>query len=360
MLYKLLSRIDLNVFDPYVISLTTKGYYGDKIKALNIPVRTLRVETGKCKLFKLVQLIKILRDIKPACVHTWMYHADLLGGVAACLSGFSSVAWSLRQSNLSLEHNKASTIRVIKVCACLSHWLPTRVLSCSKRARDEHIKVGYSSKKIEIIPNGFDLNSFTPDPKAKNSVRRELGLKNSAHLIGLIGRYDSQKNHQGFIEAAFRVHRVLPEVRFLLVGHGVNTENKQIMSLISDAGLQDYFYLLGQRNDIPRMMASLDLLVSSSWGEAFPNVLGEAMASGTPCVVTDVGDSAEIVGNTGFIVPSGDMGGLAREIIKFLKLSPEARRDMGLCARERVRENYEIGEVVRRYEAFYLSLMEEV
>ena len=151
--------------------------------------------------------------------------------------------------------------------------------------------------------------------------------------------------------------KACPDAHFLLAGAGVENNNPALRHAILQAGVGVNTHLLGRREDISRLMAALDVLAStSSFGEAFPNVLGEAMACSVPCVVTGVGDSAEIVGETGRVVAVEDMDGLAHNIVEILQLSHEERRAMGAKARERVRAKYDIESVVRQYEKFYESL----
>ena len=207
-----------------------------------------------------------------------------------------------------------------------------------------------------VVPNGFDIAQFHPDPAARISVRAELGVENNTLLVGLIGRYDPFKNHAGFFVAARQLHRSLPTVHFLLAGKGIDEDNIELMQMIDAAGVRYITHLLSSRNDIPRLMAALDVLASSSHGEAFPNVLGEAMASGVPCAVTDVGDSAYIVGDTGRVVQPGDMNGLAAALEALLTLSMFERATLGERAQSRVAEYFEIGKVVRQYEKFYDEL----
>ena len=352
MLLKLLQHIDRNRFDPMVISLTTVGEIGSHIKALDVPVHVLSMQPGLSGLFKFIQLVQLLRRLKPDGVQTWMYHADLLGGMAARLVGIRSLVWCIRNSDLSEDKSKRSTLRVAKLCARLSKWMPSHILSCSERAKSIHIDAGYCAEKFTVIPNGFDLSRFVPDVKARVSVRTELGLHPDVSLVGLIARADPQKNHVGFVDAAVKVARALPNVHFLLAGSGIDMGNLRLVRYIAETGVKHRFHLLGRRDDIPRLMAALDLLASSSWGEAFPNVLGEAMACGAPCVVTDVGDSAEIVGDTGRVVAPDDMNGLADHMVDLLG-QPELLAVLKQRARRRVRERYEISDVVRLYENFY-------
>lgn len=358
MLLKLLEKIDRARFAPTVISLVGLGQVGPRIEDLGIPVHALNMSRSWPNPLMILRIANLLRKLRPDIVHTWMYHSDLLGGFAARLAGCNRVIWCIRQSNLSKAENKRSTLWVIKFCAIISRYLPRKIISCSRRAKDVHIAVGFIKNKFHVIPNGFDLSRFVPDATAYTSVRVELGIAPDALLVGLIARFDSQKNHFGFIQAAAEVHANLPTVHFLLAGTHIDNNNKAISAAIAESGLKaNHIHLLGRRDDVPRLMASLDVLASSSNGEAFPNVLGEAMACGIPCVVTDVGDSAEIVGDTGYVVAPGDMRGLAQGLLKLLRQSPEQKRALSAQARARVEENYEIGHVTRLYEDFYARVV---
>ena len=359
MLLKLLERIDRARFEPHVISLTDEGEIGRRIRLLDISVEALEMRRGVVAFSKVMLLVRRLRGLHPQVLHTWMYHADLLGGLAGRAASIPAIGWGLRNSNLDQSGSKWTTRAIMRACAALSYVVPRRILSCSERARDVHVAVGYCARKIVVIPNGFDLELFRPDADAAMSIRRELGIDVTVPLVGLAARYDAQKNHKGFIEAAGRVHDTMPGVHFVLAGDGVTFANAELADAIDRAGVRGVFHLLGRRNDMPQLMAGLDVLCSSSsYGEAFPNVLGEAMACGVPCVVTDAGDSADIVGDTGRVVPVGDMAGLARELMALLSMPAEQRQSLGRMARLRVQERYEISSAVKQYEAFYMSLLD--
>jgi glycosyltransferase involved in cell wall biosynthesis len=360
MLLKLLQHIDRHNFDPYVISLRAKGEIGPQIEALGIPVLPLNMAPGLLALQKLPELIRKINQISPNLVQTWMHHADLLGGIAARLIGCRNVIWGLRQSNLSKEKSKRSSLAVLWACSMLSRWIPHNIISCSIRAKQVHESVGYPKKTIHVIPNGFDLENFRPNLDAKLAIKAELGLSNETRLVGLMARYDPMKNHAGFIAAASHVHQVLPHVHFLLAGAEVNADNHELNQVIEACGMSSCMHLLGLRNDMPSLLASIDVLVSSSsYGEAFPNILGEAMACGVPCVVTDVGDSAEIVGDTGRVVQVGDIEGLGKHIVELMGLSPEQKLDLAKQTRKRIESNYEISHVANIYWDYYRKLIKE-
>ncbi|MBF0439534.1 MAG: glycosyltransferase [Magnetococcales bacterium] len=359
MLLKLIEHLDRSQFTLMVISLTTLGEIGPRIAALDVPVLALGLRPSLPNPFLFFRLVNLIQQFKPDLVHTWMYHANLLGGLAARMAGVRSIIWGIHNSNLSIEVNKRLTLAVVRANAWLSDWLPARILSCSKIASDVHMSFGFSARKMVVIPNGFDLQCFAPDPLAYLAVRQELGLASHVPLIGLIGRWDPQKNHMGFAEVARLVHQKRPDANFLLAGSGVDRNNITLWSTIEQAGLNGYMHLLGRRDDVPRLMAALDILVSTSIGEAFPNVLGEAMASEVPCVVTDVGDSVDIVGSTGRVVAGNDMVGLADQLLELLNMTVDARQELGRNARIRIQKLYEIGTIARRHETFYKTIFTE-
>lgn len=356
MLLRVLERLDKR-FSPFVISLTTLGEIGPRIQKYGIPVEQLGmwpVLPSPTAVFKLAWKIKAL---KPDIVHTWMYHADLLGGIAAKLAGVGAISWCIRNSNLDRPRAKFSTRVVFSLCARASRWIPDRILCCSEVAWQFHMASGYAADKTMVVPNGFDLGYFKPDSFTRMQVRHELGVSADTPLVGMIGRFDPQKNHVGFFEAAGLLQHRVPKVCFVLAGKSIDKTNGNLMRVVEDAGLIQATHLLGLRSDMPKLMAALDVLASpSSYGEAFANVVGEAMACCVPCVVTNVGDSAYIVGNTGRVVSPGDMSGLAAEIESLLILPSNERQALGERARARVAENFEIGQVVKRYEVFYEEL----
>ncbi len=353
MLYKLLSGTDRENFESEVVSLMDIGAIGKRIQELAVSVRALGMRQGVPSLPALLRLVYWLRQNPPHCVQTWMYHADLIGGISAKLAGGIPVIWGIRNSNLKPQHTKRTTLLTAKACARLSRRLPARIVCCSEASRQSHKEMGYAEDRMVVIPNGFDLAAFKPDQEARPAVRRELCIPGEAPLIGLVGRFNPLKDHNNFIRAAAHLHACLPDVHFLLCGDGVTWENPELVEWIKTAGIQTRCHLLGRREDIPRLTASLDIACSSSNSEGFPNVIGEAMACGVPCVVTDVGDSAMIVGETGRVVPPRNPQALAECWRELLELGPEGRSRLGSAARHRVEEHFNLPLIVTRYERLY-------
>lgn len=355
MLLRLLERIDMAKFSPHVISLTSTGEIGPRIAALGIPVEALGMRHGWPDPIKFIRLVWRLWQIKPDLVHTWLYHADLIGGLAARLAKVPVVIWSVRSADFLLADTGWPTRFTLSLCARFSSWLPDVVLYNSQKGANFHKELGYKETRRIVVPNGIDLEKFRPDEQARLDVRKELGVPLSTPLIGLIGRYDPLKNHEGFIQAASYLHQIMPEVHYLMVGQGVDLSNSTLKKMIEDAKLVNNCHLLGSRSDIPRITAALDLASLASWSEAFPNVLIEAMACSVPCISTNAGDAALILGEDGWIVPVGDMAGLASKWLAFLRLPAMERRIYAERGRCRVMVRFEIGVVVRRYESIYLD-----
>lgn len=357
MLFKLLERMDLGKIAPHVVSLTDIGQIGLQIAALGIPVEAMYMRRGKFEPSHFVRLIWRLRQIKPDLVHAWMYHAHLLGGLAARLSGVPKVIWSVYSSNLLPAETKLLTKLTVSCCARLSPWLPDCIQYDSNHGKDYHNRIGYREPYSIVIPNGVDLKEFMPNEQARVAVRQEIGIDLKTPLIGLIARYDPIKNHEGFIKAASYLHRDMPGVHFLMVGQDVDWSHPTLKKNIEKYDLTSVFHLLGHRDDIPRIMASLDLACLTSWSESFGIVLIEAMACGVPCVSTDCGEQAIIFGNSDWIVPIGDMEGIAAKWATFFTLPEHERRLIGEAARARVMDQFELGNVAKQYEAMYNNLI---
>lgn len=357
MLYNLLSHIDRSLVESEVVSMTYKGSVGEQIESLGIPVRELGMERGSPNPWYVFRLAAWLRKSRPDIVQTWMYHANIVGGFAAKLTGGLPVVWGIHASRLEARTSKRLTMWTVRASARLSTSLPARIVSASRSAHRLHADIGYDQDKMRVIPNGFDLDYFAPDAAARISVRRELGLADDATLIGMVARVDPHKDHGNFINAAALLRTRLPDAHFLLCGSGVTDANPWMSELVRGAGIGEKCHLLGNRDDIPRLTAALDVATLSSYGEAFPLVIGEAMACGVPCVVTDVGDSAYIVGEAGRVVPVGDPYSLAMAWLDVVAKPADEHRAMGEAARARIVSLFSVDDVVSRYQDLYCELL---
>jgi glycosyltransferase involved in cell wall biosynthesis len=287
-----------------------------------------------------------------------MDHSNLIGALAVRLARVRApLVWGIHHAYHASGLSKRSTLWTVAACARLSRRLPAWIVCCSESSRAAYAQRGFAAERLRVIPNGFDPQVFRPDPEARQALRQELGLEPGVTLVGLAARYDPLKDHDNFVRAAALVARETPEVRFVLCGAGVDWGNAALAALIESLGLRNRCHLLGPRRDVPRIMAGLDLLVSPSRAEAFPLAVGEAMACGVPCVVTDVGDSAALVGATGWVVPPRDPRALAGACRAALALAPLARTERGREARRRICEQFDLAVITRRYEEIYESLV---
>ena len=353
MLYKLLSRSDREHFDQRVVSLTDVGVIGRKIENLGLPAAGLGLRLGGLpSLAALRHLSAILRRTGPDILVAWMYHAALLGTLVRPRTGKLKILWNLRCAEMDFSRYRRLTSWVVRACAWCSSR-PQVVIANSEEGLRVHQRLGFHPKRWAVIPNGFDLQQFRIDPESGQEVRAKLGLKGDSLLIGLVARFDPMKDHATFLAAASRLAQKNPRVIFILAGPGVTGENPFFQPYLRRADLSRRLLLLGFREDIPRLTAALDLATSSSFGEGFPNAVGEAMACGVPCVVTAVGDSAYLVGETGRVVPPRDPEALLRAWEELLALPEANRRKLGLQARRRMEACFDLGRVALEFEDLF-------
>ena len=339
-----------------VISLGAIGEIGIRLASLGVPVRALGMTRPFGVFVALPRLVRWLRASGPhSIVQTWMYHADLVGGLAAKLAGRPNVVWNVRQTGLDLRDIGRSTRAVVRACAALSRWLPRRIVCNAHAAIAAHVRVGYVSTRFTIIPNGFDVQHFARDADARQRVRAAWRIAEGEIAIGMVGRLDPQKDHANFIAMASRVAQELPQARFVLVGRGIPADH-DLAAAVADAGLADRVVLEDQRADIPQVMSALDIFCLSSRAEGFPNVLGEAMASETPSVSTDAGDARMLLGDDALVVPIECAPALAACVLRIARASGSERRRLGAAQRRRIESEFEIAKIWQRYRDLYANL----
>jgi len=317
------------------------------------------MSSGLASAVKIQQLIRLTRELKPDILHGWLIHGNLAAALSAVFATARvPVLWGVRDSVEYLHSESRATAALIRLGArCSSH--PFCIVYNSRLGAREYEKLGYDSRRTRIIPNGFDCDLFRPDVAARESVRRELAVAESATLIGLIARHHPAKDHVNFFRAATALVSSGLDAHFLLAGRGIEKTNPNITAQVSDSGLKGRVHLLGERSDIPRLTAALDLATLCSVAEAFPNSIGEAMACGIPCVATDVGDCRWIIGDTGRVIRPGDSAALLTAWQELLKLSRCEHDSLGEAARNRVCRDFSIGTIARQYESLYLEMLGE-
>ena len=340
-----------------VISLMPMGSVAEKICDMGVEVLSLNMKSLRGS-FSLYHLAKLLRSLKPDLVHTWMYHANFFGSLAAVFAGRPPVLWSLHHSDLSFRFNKKKTMLLADLCSPISRTpLVRKIVNCSQSAMDAHSNIGYCASKMSLIPNGFDLDVFAPDSSASSRLRKSVGLEPDTLVVSMVGRWDPQKDLDSFIKAIAVTGHKLPVSRYIICGKGLDENNTKLVSMIQRAGISEKVLLLGFRDDMPLIMAGSDLVVMPSRSEAFPMVLGEAMACGTVCIVTDVGDAALLLGGLGWTVPPNNPKALAQAIeFVLIFLGRTEREKLGVTLRNRIAQNFSLSQVVDMYENIYAQL----
>jgi glycosyltransferase involved in cell wall biosynthesis len=297
----------------------------------------------------------LVKKLRPDVIQGWMYHGNFAANVAGWLApGRPIVAWNVRQSLYSLAEEKLLTSHVIKANRRLSARADAIVYN-SHLSRRQHEAFGFSPDRGRVIPNGFDLEQFRPAVDRGGDLRRELGIPAGARLIGHVARFHPMKDHAGFVRAAVSVAQLFEDVQVMLAGWEVTENNEALSCLVPDV-LRNRFHFLGEREDVATLMQAMDIFCQSSWSEAFPNVLGEAMACQTPCVATDVGDSAVVVADTGIVVPPRNGDAMVAGLLAMLSKSEAERRALGRAARARVEANYALPRIVAQYANLYEQL----
>lgn len=357
MLHRLLSFMDKRKFRNRVVCLTGIGLVGREMQRSGIPVYALNMPTGRVRTAALATLWNLLRRNRPDILQTWLYHSDLLGLILGKAAGVRHLCWNIRCSYMDLDRYHATTRWTLRLCSLLSNF-PDRILTNSVEARSFHVKLGYRSSGWNVIPNGFDLDRFRPDPAARAFLLRELGLEREPDpfLIGFMARYDPMKDHATFIEAASRLLERGRDVHLVLAGTGVDPRNEALVRRIP-ARWERRFHLCGRRDDIERVTAGLDVASLASHGEGFPNVVCEAMSCGVPCVVVDVGDSARIVGDPRLVVPPRHPEALANALESVMNMPHETRKELGRAARHRIQTRFDIRRIADAYEMLYAGIV---
>lgn len=355
-LCNLLSELDRTQSEHAVISLMDKGPLRSRLEALGVPVYSPRMTSARPNPAAWWRFLRLVRELKPDLLQGWMYHSNLAASWArAALRLRVPVAWSVHYTLNALDAEKPLTKLVIRLGAKFAGQADA-IIFVSQTSRRQHAALGYNTQRAIVLPNGIDVREFRPSEEARQSVREELGLAKDSVLIGNIGRLHPMKDQANFLQSAALVAAKSPDANFLLAGRGVAPDTEALSNLIEKLGLRGRAHLLGERLDVARLAASLDVfMMSSAYGESFPNIVGEAMSCEVPCVVTDVGDCAWIVGDTGRVVAPQSPAPLAAQCLELLNLAPGKRQSLGAQARRRVIENFALESVAKHYASLYES-----
>ena len=347
------AREDLS-HNQIVVSLTSIGEVGIQLQKDGIVVHAIGMRSALNLPAAILRLVQLIRNENPDVIQTWMYHADLIGGIAARVAGKYPVIWCIRSTTIP-QGILSFTYWLVRLCGLLSHLIPSKIICCANTAKSAHLQLFYPEKKIKVIPNGYDFKPLLEKISSSQESREKLSIKENEIIIGVVGRFDPLKDFYNFISAAAIIASQRKGVKFLMVGRGNEWSNPTLRHWIEEAGLAELFLLVGQQTDVPYFLSAMNIFCLSSVQEAFPNVVVEAMAMELPCVVTRAGDAADILCDERFIVPVNNSKALADSLLKVCELSSHDRQIIGQSNAKRVRNKYKIEKISKEYFEAYLS-----
>ena len=327
-------KYDLNN-EHIIISLKEPDKYSPLIKKMGIKVYHLNIKFFS--ILKFYNLIELLKFLKPDIVQTWLIHGDLLGGIAAKLSGIKNIIWNVRYSNLKFEKVNLINILLIKILAVLSFIIPRAIIVVSKSAKKNCEKLGYCKKKLILIVNGYELSIFKNNLNKRITFRKKLNINNKIIVLGNVARYAKMKDHLTLLKALSLIQSHKINFLCVLIGSDIDKNNLTLVKQIKKLNLSNNVKLLGRYDDISQVMNGIDIYVQSSkYGEGFPNVVAEAMACQPPCIVTNSGDASYIVGRVGWVVPPSIPEKLAKAIMNAISEKNKSKWDIR-CVKSRLR-----------------------
>lgn len=338
-----------------VISLMSKGDVGDRLLKLGIELNIINFKKKRFFFFSFFKLCVTISKFNPNIVHTWMYHANLLGGFAAKISGVKNIFWSIHHNDLSGSHNKLSTVFIAKLGAFFSYLIPEKVICVSKDVIKRHVNFGYQQKKMIFIPNGIDVLEFSKIDNARQLLFENHDFSDDAKLIGFASRFDPIKNHDGFFASISRIKTANPKInlQIILSGKNIDIYNVELISMINKYDLLECVHLMGLINNMPLFMSSIDLLVSTSFSESFSLVLAEALSCETLCVSTIEGDPESLIEGIGKRVPIGSLPLLADAIITTLNIGEVEKNKIKSKGRNKINSLYSLEIILNKYKLLY-------
>lgn len=349
-----------------VINLMDDDHYGIKIREGELTLHSLGNSPSRLSLKSMIQIYRIIKRSNADCIQTWMYHADLVGSIIAFIAGERNIVWSVHNSILKPESGITTNI-VFQSLRVLSRFVPKTIIFCSKNAMEYHIEQGYPDQKSIFVPNGYDSRNYRAltrqDALANLETRITIpegtlnNLKANSEKtvirIAMIARWAPQKDHQNL----FRAIKFIDSANTLtadvfLAGSGMDLDNRELLSTIDTLQIRERVSIFGVCENVAALLSLMDILVlPSAFGEAFPNVVAEAMLCGVPCVVTDIGDASWMVGNTGLTVPPGDPIALAKAILRMASAKKDAKywKELKQQCRKRAVDCFSIDDMTSRY-----------
>lgn len=349
-LIELVKGLDKTHFRVTVVTFYEGGFFSHEVAADESVTMISLDKRGRWDnvgfLWRFWQLVCAMQ---PDILHGYMNLANLFCFLVGKATG-TTVVWGLRSTTEGLDWMDRVAFRL---CAVLSRFSDAIIVN-SHTGNQYHVNHGYNPGRITVVPNGINTILFHPDNSTRQYLRRLIGLRLDSIIIGMVARYDPMKGHSTFLQAAHLLHHNQYPAQFVLIGEGMSPDNPELWHLVCHYDLEQHVHLLDKRRDVAQIISGFDIItLPSAFGEGFPNVIGEAMACGVPCVVTDIGDSASIVGETGVVIPPGSARALAAAwIIALAADTPDLREQR----RQRIVEHFSVERMVQRTETVLLAL----
>lgn len=326
-----------------VLTFYDGGFYADEFNDTKVQLLSLH-KTGRWDVLGFIfRLYKVLRQQKPDVIYSFLNTANIFIVLMRPFIRATRVVWGVRASNMNLDQ--------YDWLSRWSYWLECRlarfadtIVANSHAGKAYAVAHGFPEEKMSVIPNGIDTERFHPDKSAGEQKRKEWSVAQDELLIGAVGRIDPMKGIPTFLQAATIIKSKYPKVRFVWVGTGDAVYKRAMHKMETDLGLDDVLIWAGRHSDMVAVYNAFDIASSSSYGEGFPNVVGEAMACGVPCVATDVGDSAWIIGHYGLVIDPNSPESLAKAIDKILQSKGED--NIAERSRSRIQENFSLNKLL--------------
>jgi glycosyltransferase involved in cell wall biosynthesis len=363
MLARLVVAADSSRFEHVVLPLREGGPLTERVRETGGLAGALQVDGTRNLITAPLRLGARLRELRPDLVQGWLLQGNLAATVGTSLGRLHiPVLWNVRWTLYDVGSERVTTQALLRISGRLARH-PIRIIFNSHVAAFQHAGIGYPPTRARVIPNGFDIQHFRPDPAARIDVRRELDIPADAEVMGMVARYHPMKDHAMSLRAAARVVERRPKAMFVYAGRGVDDGNEELLRLVQTLGLAGRVRLLGELYDVARLYPSFDVYWMSSVArgiaEGFPNVVAEAMACGVPCVATDIGDAASIIGQSGRLVQSRDWRAFGDATADLLDAGPVMLKRLSNEARERIERNFSMDAVARAYHALYVEVLTE-
>ena len=358
-LYELARCMDPDRFEVHLVVYYDPGQeenlWADAARLPHVRLHSLHKRRGALGyLTALPRLLGLILSTRAQVLHGYMD-----GNLPLLLLGRllgKPVVWGIRRTSKDQSRSSPLSNRLLKAGIWCSRFVDLIIFN-SEAGRTNHAAMGMRAARMEVVVNGFDVARFRPDPAQGAAQREAWSIPAGAPLIGIVARFNPVKDHPTFIRAAARLAQSWPGARFVCVGEGPGPYLASLRELAASLGIADRVLFPAGHLGMTAVYNALSFLVLSSSDEGFPNVLGEAMACGVPCVTTRVGDAQALVGPFGLVVEPGDAPAIAEALTVLLEEPAQARADRAQASRARICATFSVEALARNTERLLSSLV---